>query len=201
MASTAGTLIDSIARRVRDANNTAHSRTFVRGILDRLQVITNARQEYVFTDTTITATPGKTLYSVETDLGSSITVTEVSIAGRELDETTWANLHRISPTYLTDTGNTTGFWAKIGRSLIALYKAPSAPVDIVFTASKITTPLNDDNIQLELRAEDEDIVRDLTVAMLLMRQRDLDTVPEIVTRVQVKLGMQTEDMMKRDNAE
>jgi len=201
MASTAGTLIDSISRRVRDANNTAHSRTVVRDILDRVQVVVNARQEYILTDTIVTAVPGQTLYSVETDLGSSITVTEVKIAGRELDETTWANLHRVSLTYLTDMSNTPGFWAKVGRSLVAIYPAPSYPVDITFTASKITTPLNDDSIQLEFRAEDEDIVRELTTAILLLRQRDLDSLPEIIQRMQSKMNVQVSDQMQRNTAE
>lgn len=201
MATTAGTLIDSIARRVRDANNTAHSRALVRDLLDRVQVTVNARQEYILTETTITATPGQALYNVETDLGSSITVTEVSIAGRDLDQTTWENLHRISTTYLTDQGSTTGFWAKIGRSLIVLYPAPNYPVDITFTASKRTTELNDDDIPLELRAEDEDILRELTTALLLVRQRDLDMVPHIVGRVQAKLGFQQEEQMMRDDVE
>ena len=201
MANSAGTLIDSISRRVRDANNTAHSRSFVRDILDRMQVIINAKQEYVLTTTSIVATPGQALYTVETDLGSTIEVTEVSIAGRELDETTWANLHRVSPTYLKDKSGTPNFWAKIGRSLIVIYPAPDHAVTIDFTGSKITTKLNDDTIPVELRREDEDILKDLVTALLLTRQRDLDMVPELVKRVQGKLGLQSEEQMMRSTAE
>lgn len=198
MASTAGTLIDSIARRVRDANNTAHSRAFVRDLIDRVQVIINAKQEYQLTETILTATPGQALYNVENDLGSTITVTEVSIDGRELDETTWSNLHRISSTYLTDKAGTVGFWAKVGRSLVAIYPTPLTPVEIIFTGSKITTPLNDDEITLDLRAEDEDIVKDLVTALLLTRQRDLDTVQGIIEHMGMKLGLQEPAQVMRD---
>jgi hypothetical protein len=201
MASTAGTLISSISRRVRDANNTAHTSAFVRDILDRAQVTINARQEYVLTDTVLTATPGKVLYNVENDLGSSIKVTEVSIDGRDLDEITWANLHRISPTYLTDKSGTPEAWARIGRSLVAIYPAPNVPIEITFTASKITTELNDDNIPLELRAEDEDVVRELTTAILLIRQRDTDVVTEIIRRVGDKMKLQEPELMMRANVD
>lgn len=197
MASTAGTLIDSISRRVRDANNTAHSRAFVRDILDRIQVIVNAKKEYVLTETVVTATPGKSLYSVETDLGSSIAVTEVTIDGRQIDRLDWQNLHRLSRTWRTDTSGTPLAWAPIGRSLVAIYPAPNHACQITFTASKITTELNADAIPLELRLEDEDIVRELTTVILLVRQRDLDTVPEIFKFAALKLGLQESDTFQK----
>lgn len=197
MTTTVGTLIDSIGRRVRDANNTAHSRAFVRDIIDRSQVLINAKQEYVFTETIYTATKGKTLYSVEEDLGSSTKVVEVSIGDRELDKVGWRNLHRLSPTWLTDESDTPLAWAPIGRSLVAVYPAPDYDLPITFTASKRTTPLTDDTIQMELRDEDSDIVRELATAILLIRQRDLDMVPIIISRLAGKLGLQTEEQMDR----
>lgn len=193
MATTAGTLIDSIARRVRDPNNTAHSRAFVRDILDRIQVTVNAHKEYILTETIKIATPGQALYSVETDLGSSITVTDVLINGRELDQQTWTNLHRLNRNWLTAKSGKPFAWASIGRSLVAIYPAPDYKAEITFVASKITTPLSADEIPLELRKEDEDIVRDLTTAILLLRQRDLDTCPAIIQRAIGKLGLQMKE--------
>ena len=190
---TAGSLIDSVSRRVRDSNNTAHTRAFVRDIVDRLQVILNAKQQYVFTETIYTAAAGQTLYSVENDLGSTIEVTEVSIDGRELDRQNWRNLHRISPTWLTDRADTPIAWAPIGRSLIAIYPAPSNPIDITFRGPKITTPINDDDIPLDLRDEDSDLLRELTTAILLIRQRDLDTVPSVIQRIAQKMGLQLKE--------
>lgn len=193
MATTAGTLIDSIARRVRDPNNTAHSRTFVRDILDRSQVALNAYKEYILTETIQIATPGQALYSVETDLGSSITVTDVLIDGRELDEQTWTNLHRLNRNWLTAKSGKPFAWAPIGRSLIAIYPAPDHEAEITFIASKRTVPLTADEIPLELRKEDEDIVRDLTTAVLLLRQRDLDMIPAIIQRIGGKIGLQMKE--------
>jgi hypothetical protein len=194
MASTAGTLIDSIARRVRDTNNTAHSRAFVRDILDRIQVTVNAHKEYILTETKITATPGKTIYRVETDLGSSITVTDVLINGRALDRQTWTNLHRINRHWLNADSGTAVAWAPIGRSLLAIYPAPNYEAEITVIASKITTPLTVDEVPLELRLEDEDIVREMTTAILLFRQRDLDTCPSIIQRAAGKLGLQMKEV-------
>lgn len=194
MATSAGTLIDSIARRVRDPNNTAHSRAFVRDILDRTQVTVNVHKEYILTETILSATPGKALYSVETELGSSATVTDVLINGRELDQQTWQNLHRINRSWLSAQSGLPIAWSPIGRSLVAIYPAPNYEAEITFIASKITTALTVDAIPMELRAEDEDVVRDLTTALLLLRQRDLDTCPPIIQRAVGKLGLQMKEV-------
>lgn len=201
MAITAGTLIDSVSRRVRDANNTAHSRTFVLDLIDRLQVILNAKQAYVFTDTVYTATKNKALYTVETDLGSTIEVHEVSSQGRELDEVNWRNLHRLSPTWLDDRSDTPLHWAKIGRDLVAIYPAPNWNVPITFTGSKITTPLTAETIQVELRDEDSDLLREMTTALLLTRQRDgIEVGSQILSRVADKMNLQMDYQAMRDDA-
>lgn len=190
MASPTSTLITSIARRVRDPNNTAHSQAFVRDILDRVQVIVNDKQESVLTSTVLVATPGQVLYSVENDLGNIVTVTRVSINGRDLDRQNWRNLHRINPRWLQAKGGTPTAWAPVGRSLIAIYPAPDYEAEITFTGTKITTALTDNNIQLELELEDEDIVREVVTAILLIRQRDLDMIESIISRVGSKMGLQ-----------
>lgn len=200
MATTAGTLIASIARRVRDPNQTAHTAAFTRDILDRMQVVLNAKQNYVFATNTITATQGKTLYSVETDIPGAIEVVEVLSNGTELDETSWRNLHRVAATYLSDSG-TTGFWAKIGKSLVVLYPAPNNPVSLTFKYVKYTAEITDDNIQLEVTEEGEDILRDMVTAVLLIRQRDLDTVPTLLQRTAMKLGLQVPEFKQREGEE
>ena len=154
----------------------------------------NAKQEYVLTETTVTATPGKALYSVETDLGGSITVTDVHINGRELDKQTWTNLHRLNRSWLTTKSGTPVAWAPIGRSLIAIHPAPDHEAQITFTASKITTALSDDEILLEMRVEDEDIVKELTTAIILLRQRDLDTLPGTIVKAIGKMGLQMKEI-------
>lgn len=195
MASPASTLIASIARRVRDPNNTAHSQAFVRDILDRVQVIVNDRQEYVLTSTVLTATPGKVLYSVENELGNIVTVTRVSINGRDLDKQDWHNLHRLNPQWLQAKGGKPQAWAPVGRSLIAIYPAPDYEAEITFTGTKITTALSDNNIQLELELEDEDIVREIVTAILLIRQRDLDMIESLISRAGSKMGLQMKNEM------
>lgn len=195
MASPASTLISSIARRVRDPNNTAHTQAFVRDILDRVQVIVNDKQEYVLTDTVLTATPGQVLYSVENDLGNIVTVTRVSINGRDLDRQNWHNLHRINSKWLQAKGGTPTAWAPIGRSLIAIYPAPDYAAEITFTGTKITTALSDNNIQLEVELEDEDVIREIVTAILLIRQRDLDMVGPIISRAGGKIELQMNDDM------
>ena len=196
MATPAGTLITSISRRVRDENNTAHSRAFIRDLLDRLQVIFNAEQEAITATRVVTNTKNKALYSVESDLQGIIELQTVRLGELRLDEITpWRNLYKLSPTWLTDTAPQPEGWAKIGRSLVAIYPAPQSDIELKFQGSAITIPLTSDSVPLQLELEDEDIVRELVTALLLLRQRDLDTIKPVIERTMEKLGIQTKELM------
>lgn len=189
MATTASDLIDSISRRVRDASNTAHTRAFVRDLLDRSQVIVNAHREYIVSTINLVTQPGKSLYAVGSDITGLQRVTAIDDASGRLDEIRpWRNLWKLSPTWHTDAGPILG-WAMIGKTTLALYPVPSVPVTLQLRGPAITTKLNADAVPMDLRNEDADIVRDIVTSLLLFRQRDLDMVTPLVLRTVDKLNL------------
>lgn len=187
---TVGDIVDSISRRVRDASNTAHTRAFVRDLIDRVQVVVNAKQAYVYQDTTLVTTPGQALYRLETALAGTIDVTDVHTSGdRHIPRIDpWKNLWKLSPTWLTDTGSPRG-WAQIGRTLFAIWPTPATAETLTVSGTKVTNAIVSDLDILEFRDEYADIIKDLVTALLLFRQRDIDMIGEVVKRMQMRLGI------------
>ena len=192
MTTTAGEFTDSVARRLFDEQNTAHSRSLVRDLTGRVQSIVNSRQEYIINEDSFTAVPGQSLYFVETQFPTTIRITDIRQDGvplRRIDP--WRNLWKLSTTWLTDVGDPIG-WANIGRSLVVIYPSPSTPTLFqAFGPSLISTPQADDD-PLRLRDETLDIVKDMVVALLLYRWRDSDTtgisVSDVLEGIRRQLG-------------
>lgn len=191
-----GTYIDSIARRVRDSSNTGHTRAFVQDIFTRCTSLTNSRQEYVFDTVTLSAgTAGKALYNVENELGGMSLVTEVEIDGESLNQVEpWKNLWKLSPNWLTDTSNIPVAWAAVGRDLVAIYPAPVSDISVAFTGVRGDFQALAETEETGLRDEDADIVKELTVALLLLRQRDLDMINMVVSRFSGKVNIQSKEI-------
>jgi hypothetical protein len=198
MPTPATTLIDSIARRVRDDANTAHSRAFVRDLLDRTQVIVNAKQEAITATRVVTNTANKALYTLESDLQGLIDVQTIRLGGVRLDEITpWRNLFKLSASWLADRAPQPRGWARIGRSLVVVYPAPQVDIELEFQGSAITIPLTADSVPLQLEREDEDMVRDLVTALLLFRQRDLDMLQPLMQRLDAKHRGQVSELNRK----
>lgn len=187
-----GDAIDSISRRVRDASNTAHTRAFIRDIYTRCASVINTRQEYILDNITrSTATGGKALYVVETEIGTFSRITEVEANGQALEEVDpWRNLWKLSPSWLTDTATAPLAWAAIGRDLLAIWPAPVSNVVLTFTGVRGTFQSSAETEETGLREEDDDIVRELATALILLRQRDLDMLQPTVSRMAGKMGIQ-----------
>ena len=195
---TVGELVDSISRRIRDPMNTGVSRAVIRQILDYSQLALNGFNSYVLTEIDLPIVPGQTIYRIETELPDHMWVTDVEFDNIYLDEIrSWRTLWKLSPTWLTDVGPPRG-WSQIGKRLLVVYPVPLYRDTVRVKGPLITTTLTDDLQDMDLRDEDSDIARDLTVAVLLFRQKDLDMVPNLVRRILAKIGLQqpaiTEEM-------
>lgn len=201
MANQAGDLIDIIAKRVRDTSNTAHTRAFVRDLLDRAQVLLNGRTQSVLQTTNLATTAYQVLYSVETDLTTTIEVTGVRDQNRPLDRAEWRTLRRLSPTWRVDASEDPTQWAPIGRSLFLLSPAPTDGRTVEVIGTKITDALSLDTTVLELEAEKEDMLMDMVTAMLLARQRDLDQIKPVMDQLSAKLGLQPTDIRQQRRTE
>jgi hypothetical protein len=190
------TYIDSISRRVRDATNTAHSRDFIRDVFTRASSVINSRQEYIIDTVTITAgTKGKAIYTLEGDLGGISRLTEVEVNNESLEKVEpWRDLWKLSATWLTDTSDVPLAWAAIGRDRAAIYPAPLSNIPITFSGVRGSFQTLAETEETGLRDEDADIVREITVALILLRWRDLDMVKPILGRMGAKMNIQSDEI-------
>lgn len=182
MSEATETLVDSILLRLRDPNARAHPRELVRDIVSRVQVDVNALRSYVLADYMLRTTPGKAIYRMDSDIQGLVKVTEVQRSSHYIDEITpWRNLWKLSPTWRTDAGQTQG-WAMIGMTLFAVWPTPTTQELYVVRGPALTPDLVSDALSTPFRAEDQDIVKDLATALLLLRWRDMDTMQMMVDR-------------------
>jgi hypothetical protein len=198
MATLASTILASVSRRARDASQTAHSASFILSLLDRVQGLVNVQQQSLQATIAYSNTQAKTLYSLTEDLPGLVVISNVRLGNQRLDEITpWQNLFKLSPTWLTDTASQPQGWSRLGQDLIAVWPAPSTNITLNFQGVAATAPLNNSGQDLELAFEDEDIIRELMVALLLLRQRDLDSVSAIIQRMANKLQLQLPEELQR----
>ena len=190
------TYIDSISRRVRDEANTANTRDLIRDLFTRAASVINTRQEYLLDTVTVTSgTAGKKLYTVETEIGSFAKVTDVKIAEESLNHVNpWRNLWKLSNTWLTDTSAAPLAWSTIGRDLVAIWPAPLSDVTITFSGLRGDFQTSSELEETGMRDEDNDIVRELTVALVLLRQLDLDMIRPSIGRMAGKMNIQAEEI-------
>lgn len=191
----ASEVVDIIAQRVRDPDNTAHPRALIRDIFNRVQTALNASQAYVLETVPLALTPGKAIYRLETYTPELVTITDIEFENRFLDRVPWRNLWKISPTWLTDIEEPRA-WSMIGRTLFAIYPVPAYAVTLNLKGPKVTTTLVDGTIPLDLRDEDADIAIDLTTAIFLLRQRDIENSQIVASRAADKLGLQEDAVME-----
>lgn len=191
-------LIDSLARRVRDPNNTAHPRDLVRDLLDRVQVLINAKEEFITQQQTFVATPGQAVYSVQEAFGDLVQVTSVDLGQSSLNFIrNWHDLWKLSPTWLTDVAPSPKGWSRIGRTLFVVYPAPSQEIVLDVTGVKRTSKLTSEDSVLDFESQDADLVRDAVFALLLWRQKDNDTASLHMSRLEQRFNIQGVDLSGR----
>lgn len=199
MTTPVGTLIDSISERLRDPTNTAHTRVDIMDMISRCQMLVNARFQYVVSNTTLTTIPNQVIYRVEDDLTATFEVIEVRYGPKSLIPIPmWRDLWKISRTWFTEQAAQPRGWSQIGKSLLVIHPVPVEPTDLDVVGVKVTTTYTNEAELMELRPENEDLVRDLATALLLIKQRDMDTSAPLFIRFAARVGLQIPKFMAQD---
>lgn len=184
-------VIDSLARRVRDPNNTAHPRDLVRDLLDRVQVLINGKEKFIAQTQLFTTTPGQAIYSIQATFGDLVEVTDVDHDECSLSHIlNWRSLWKINPHWITDQQPTPEGWATLGRTLLVIYPAPSQEVTLKVTGVKRTTELVSESSIFDLESQDADLVKDAVQSILLWRQKDSDTASLFIRRLEERMVIQ-----------
>jgi hypothetical protein len=190
MATVASTLINTVRRRVRDENSTVYTDAHMLDLFTRCEVYVNAARGSILDTATLTVTANQAIYNVPTALTTISKVTNVRVDGTRIDYVPWRTLKHYSRHWNNDAAETPDVWSLIGWTLLVLYPAPNnTNHTISVIGHKITTTLTATTDTLEVPEKDEEVVQDLVTAILLNRQRDLDTAQFWLRSGLKKLGL------------
>lgn len=172
------TLIDQLARRVRDTTNFAHARTFLLETLNRCNRALQAALQAETATTTLTVVPGRTLYRIPTDFGASDIIRVIGVrdaAGRELQDIEFERLVEEDPDWLHRTDVRPEVFSRIGRDLLAVYPAVETPkLGEALTAVYVQRPadfLDDSGLTPAIPDERAMILLDLAEVVVYLRGR------------------------------
>lgn len=184
MAQAAVQLLELVARRVRDPSNTAHSRAFILALLSETQRCVNGIAEEVVTTATLTVPPYRSVLPLEETLPTALRVTGIrDETGQSLTPVPWNALAHANRRWWRSTASRSRVWSTIGRDLLLV--SPMAPDTQTLTAVfvKKTDALSSEASVTEVTDATDDVVEDLTEALLLLKSRRLDAVPVALKRV------------------
>lgn len=202
MTSPVSDIIDSIAARVRDDTNTQHSRVEVMDLVSRVQMLVNAQWQFKLSHTPLTMEPGVPIYELENDLDATLQVTEVCLGAKSLIHIRpWRNLWKLSRTWMTDRASQPRGWTQIGRTLLVLYPSTMEPTEVLVTGVQVTPTYVNEAETMVMRPENEDLVKDLVTALLLIKSRDLETAPGWINRMVARARLQLPEAMEQQRVE
>lgn len=190
MASPAHTLIDLVAKRVRDPQNFAHSRAFVLARLSDAQRFINGALGLVTTTTTLSTLPRKLIYTLSGDLTTTLRPLSVREYTRDLCKLANLNqLNHLDLHWFRSLGHRFEAWCPIGRDLIVIYPAKDVASTVTVVHVKLLDVLAAEADTTEIPDEYLEAVLTLTEAMLLIRQRDLAGAQAAIKRLVETLGL------------
>ena len=190
MARAASVVRASVSRRIKDDNQTAIGNSDHLTVLNLVQRTLNAARGSILVSETLTTVAGTAIYNVTSAITQTARVKAVRRDNEDLDETNWRRLKQISNTYLTDQADPVLGWAVIGDTRLVLFPTPRIAGSVTTIGHKITDLLSADATLMDVPNEDEEIIADLTTAILLLRQRDSDMVSPVLQAAIDKVAIQ-----------
>lgn len=195
MGSFAGnTLIDTLARRLRDTANIGYTRVFVLDIINRTQRSINARLGLVMSSATF-ATTNSPLHVVSAIAGDIVRIVDIRDNDRVLTKIPLDHLVFQDSRWFRSDGPQAEVWAPLGRTHIAVIPVARSPRTLTAVYVQQTTNLADAGAPLSaIPDEYKDIWLDLAEAVLLFRSREFTEMKKCLERVLPALGL--EDTMQ-----
>lgn len=180
MAEVAGTLLDVLARRVRDPNFQGTPRDDMRTLLSWAQRMINARNRTITKTATLTTEPDTLVYGVDANFPDAIRITSIRQAERDVLEVPYKTLRQMRANWSRHPGTRFDLWAYAGRDLLVLYPMVSSAVSLEVRYVKLLDELVNDASATELPDDELPAVLDLAEMLVHLRQRNFTRLREML---------------------
>lgn len=172
MATSGATLIDALARRLRDTSNTAHPRDLLRRILSQSQRALNLNERVRRkTTATFTTSVRRTLYRTSEIASDVARIERIRFLDRTLPETDWRSLVDNSRTWYRDVADRPYTWARIGSTLWVLTPITRAPITVEVVYITVPADLVDGATLVDFPDEFIPLLVDLAEGVVLLKAR------------------------------
>ena len=209
MAETATALIDTVLRRVRDPNGTAHSRAFTLARLSDMQRITNGALRVVVDTATLTTTAYLPFYQISTSVasGNAVRILGVIEGNRNLDFILWRTLKHIDTEWLRAVASRFEAFSLIGKEQLILWPAQKEAVSVTVVYAALTTSLSTEGTATDMPDDELPLVVDMTTALLLAKTRYIGSTSSLGIKssggfdvVMERIGERVKSIARRDVA-
>lgn len=183
---TADSMTTEVLARVRDPNGIMHTVTFVRNRLTDTQRYLNGLLGLVVASSGIVLGATQNFFVLSSSIPSSIRIVGIRGSNQTREVAPVPSIESFliyGPTWARRTGPYLESWTTVGRDLLVVYPAASALGSIDVFYAKLTNAFSDAATLSEFSAEQCGLIVTLTEAILLLRQRDLQSAARAMARL------------------
>jgi hypothetical protein len=196
------TVINTVARRLRDTANLAYPRALLLRYLTQGQRVINAHLRAVRDTSAVTIPTGCTLHRIDTLFGAVSEMLSLQGNGasgsnserEELDRVPWQSIVHQDPNWLLAVGTRYKCWATIGKNLLILYPrvlgttTAAANVGGTFVPATLPTLHDDGSDDIVLPDDLIPLLQDLTEVLGLLTGRRWSEAADPIARIQQMLS-------------
>lgn len=187
-----GPVVDQILLRLRDPEGVIASRNFVRTRISDAQRLLNARFGWVLDSTTLITEPYRLFYPIVPLLPEAQRVWYVRHGGRNLGYVPWRTLTHMQRGWPRTLGARPEIWSRIGFDLLVVWPGVTTAQTLTIDSSKITTLLDSDGDDFEVRDDVVPMIVDMATALVTLKMRQLAPAAETMNTL---MGRVKERMM------
>lgn len=190
---TADSMMFEVLERVRDTNGAMHTPTFVRSILTTAQQVLNAGLEYVIANSSATLYANRVFYDISTLFSAAIRIIGLRGSTTIRDVIKFNSLDDFliyGPYWSRHIGQHALAWTAVGRDVLVAYPAFENDSSLGLYYVKLTNTFSAGSTVSEFSTEQCGPLVTLTEAILLLRQRDLESCDRALGRLQEDLQLE-----------
>ena len=178
-----GTMSAQVADRVRDPFFNGTTQPQVIGIISLSQQVVNGILGDVVATTNLVVQPRTTIYQISSFLPSCVKIQAIRDAGgRDLEPLPFNALSWLNLKWVTSIADSPRGFATAGRDVLILYPGVHTAQTLTVAYTNLTAALVTPADSTVVPNEDDDLIYDLTEALLLLKNRDMAGCKTVVDR-------------------